>query len=63
MIESNVSIEERLRGYYARTEAPIDELEKARVVAIVSNEVAPPRSAKGKNQCRSGALSRVNCAS
>lgn len=42
MIESNVSIEERLRGYYARTEAPIDELEKARVVAMVSNEVAQP---------------------
>lgn len=40
MIPISASIKDELRAYYRRTDAPIDEAEKARVVALVSQEAA-----------------------
>ncbi len=40
MIKISASLKEGLRAYYKRTDAPIDEAEKARVVAMVSKEAA-----------------------
>lgn len=48
MIPISTSMKDALRSYYARTDTPVDEAEKARVVALVSREAvaqgAEPRT-------------------